>query len=222
MGKQIMIADKQAERLEQLAADSGDTESALVEQALELLFRSTQTEQDRADWELLCQLEAEIPPVPHRRTSALDPDALTLALLEEFAHAQQVIDGVDFETQRQNFPYAERPYEQEAKQTATELLNADTAEYAVYIVREEPPPPRLLPDLPTVSRPADCRLLCCLNGEGYDDWIDSDFSHTTAILPQQHSCPSSKSHPSPFRQFPVLAHTQHKSVCPTHDLGRRF
>ena len=36
----------------------------------------------------------------------VDPDILTYALLEEFVHAQQIIDGVDFETQRQNFAYA--------------------------------------------------------------------------------------------------------------------
>lgn len=81
----------------------------------------------------------------------VDPDVLTLALLEEFAHAQQVIDGVDFETQRQEFPYAERPYEQEAKQFAMELLDADTAEYAVYIVREEPPPPHYDRPSPTIT-----------------------------------------------------------------------
>lgn len=68
-----MIAEKQAERLEQLAAARGDSESALVEQAIELLFRSTQSEMDRADWEFLRQLEAENPSLPHRRTFALDP-----------------------------------------------------------------------------------------------------------------------------------------------------
>jgi len=73
MGKLIMIADKQAQRLEQLAANSGDTESALVEQALELLFRTTGDEAARADWELLHQLEAENSPVSHCRTPALDP-----------------------------------------------------------------------------------------------------------------------------------------------------
>lgn len=76
MGKQVLIADTQAQRLEQLASVSGDTESALVEQALELLFRYTQAgELMRTDWELLRQMEAQTPPVTHRRTPALNPDA---------------------------------------------------------------------------------------------------------------------------------------------------
>ena len=75
MRKVVQIADVQALRLEQLAAAKGATESALVEQALELLFRqSGRDELLRADREALQQLEAEgVLPSPHQITPALDP-----------------------------------------------------------------------------------------------------------------------------------------------------
>lgn len=73
MGKLVQIADVQAQRLEQLAAASDTTESALVEHALELLFRQSGREEAlRADREALEQLEAEgVLPAPHRITPVL-------------------------------------------------------------------------------------------------------------------------------------------------------
>ena len=75
MGKLVQIADVQAQRLEQLAVAKGATESALVEQALELLFwQSGRGEALRADREALRQLEAEgVLPSAHQITPALDP-----------------------------------------------------------------------------------------------------------------------------------------------------
>ena len=75
MGKLVQIADVQALRLEHLAAVKGATESALVEQALELLFRqSGRDEFLRADREALQELEGEgVLPSPHQITPALDP-----------------------------------------------------------------------------------------------------------------------------------------------------
>jgi hypothetical protein len=68
----------------------------------------------------------------------VDPEVLAHALVEEYAHAQQVLDGVDFAAQRQQFPdYASRPYEQEAKRLASELLGYAPEEYTVYLLREE-------------------------------------------------------------------------------------
>lgn len=67
-----------------------------------------------------------------------DPEVIAHTLVEEFAHVQQLLDGVDFEAQRHQFAYHERPYEQEAKQTATDLLGYDPGEeYDVILVREE-------------------------------------------------------------------------------------
>jgi hypothetical protein len=68
----------------------------------------------------------------------VDPDYLVHALLEEFAHAQQFLDRVDFEAQRIAYPYSERPYEQKAKHIATDILGYDPSEFDVYLVREEP------------------------------------------------------------------------------------
>jgi hypothetical protein len=69
----------------------------------------------------------------------IDPEMLAHTLVEEYVHAQQVLDGVDFAAQRQQFPdYASRPYEQEAKRIASELLGYTPEEYTVYLLREEP------------------------------------------------------------------------------------
>ena len=75
MAKRVQIADAQAQQLEQLAAANGATESALVEQALELLFqRSGREEIMRTDRDVLRQLEAEgVLPSPHQITPALNP-----------------------------------------------------------------------------------------------------------------------------------------------------
>lgn len=75
MGKLVQIADAQAQQLEHLATANGATESALVEQALELLFhRSDREEALRSDREALRQLEAEgVLPSSHQITPALNP-----------------------------------------------------------------------------------------------------------------------------------------------------
>ena len=80
----------------------------------------------------------------------VDPDLLAHTLLEEFAHTQQVLDGVDFAAQRQAFAYAERPYEQAAKQLATDLMGYDPGNYEVFLLRDEPPGP-LYDDKPPQS-----------------------------------------------------------------------
>ena len=67
----------------------------------------------------------------------VDPDVLLHALVEEYVHSQQVFDKVDFEQQRAQFAYAERPYELEAKRIATEILGYDPDSYETYLVREE-------------------------------------------------------------------------------------
>jgi hypothetical protein len=69
----------------------------------------------------------------------VDPEMLAHTLVEEFVHAQQVLNGVDFAAQRQQFPdYASRPYEQEAKRIAGEILGYIPEDYTVYLLREEP------------------------------------------------------------------------------------
>jgi predicted transcriptional regulator len=62
--KQFHISDHMAKRLEQLARDRGITESALMEEGLDLLFkelasRNTTDESLRPDWEWLQQWEKE-------------------------------------------------------------------------------------------------------------------------------------------------------------------
>ena len=59
-------------------------------------------------------------------------------LVEEFVHVQQIRDGVDFEALRLRFAYHERPYEQEAKRIATDVLGYEPDAYEVYLLREEP------------------------------------------------------------------------------------
>ena len=71
----------------------------------------------------------------------IDPDVLAHTLLEEFAHTQQVLEGLDFETQRRSFAYSERPYELAAKQLATHIVGYDPNDYDVFLLREEPPGP---------------------------------------------------------------------------------
>lgn len=69
----------------------------------------------------------------------VDPEILLHTLIEEYVHAQQVLDGVDFEDQRQQFStYYDRPYEQEAKRIASEILGYKPDEYVAYLLREEP------------------------------------------------------------------------------------
>ena len=68
----------------------------------------------------------------------VDPDVIAHTLMEEFAHAQQTLDNVDFAAQRREFAYNERPYEIEAKRIATEILGYDPAGYENYLRRDEP------------------------------------------------------------------------------------
>jgi hypothetical protein len=68
----------------------------------------------------------------------IDPEVLAHALVEEFAHVQQTLDGIDFVTQREQFAYHERPYEQEAKQIATEILGYEPDAYDARLLRDEP------------------------------------------------------------------------------------
>jgi hypothetical protein len=67
----------------------------------------------------------------------VDPDVLVHALVEEYVHSQQVLDKIDFEQQREQFAYAERPYELEAKRIATAILGYDPDTYETYLMREE-------------------------------------------------------------------------------------
>jgi len=67
----------------------------------------------------------------------VDPDVLVHALIEEYAHSQQVLDGIDFAQQRAQFAYAERPYELDAKRIATTILGYDPDIYETYLIREE-------------------------------------------------------------------------------------
>jgi hypothetical protein len=69
----------------------------------------------------------------------IDPDVLTHALIEEYVHSQQVLDGVAIETERTQFDYAERPYEQYAKRIATEILGYDPGAYEIILLRDEQP-----------------------------------------------------------------------------------
>ncbi len=68
----------------------------------------------------------------------VDPELMAHTLVEEFVHSQQRLDGVDFVTQQQQFSYAERPYEVEAKRIATDVLNYEPGDYEIYLVREQP------------------------------------------------------------------------------------
>jgi hypothetical protein len=69
----------------------------------------------------------------------VDPEVLAHTLVEEYAHAQQIRDGVDFEAQRQQFTYSKRPYEMEAKRLATDVLGYEPGTFDVLLLREEPP-----------------------------------------------------------------------------------
>jgi hypothetical protein len=67
-----------------------------------------------------------------------DPEELAHTLVEEFVHAQQILDGVDIVSQ-QLLAYQERPYEQEAKRIATEIVGYDPQNlYMAVILRHEP------------------------------------------------------------------------------------
>lgn len=67
-----------------------------------------------------------------------DPELIAHTMIEEFVHAQQRLDKVNFEEQRRLFAYHERPYEQEAKRIATATLGYEPTAYDVDLQREEP------------------------------------------------------------------------------------
>ena len=67
-----------------------------------------------------------------------DPELIAHMLVEEFVHAQQRLDGVDFDEQRRKYSYEDRPYEQEAKQIATDTLGYSPEGYDVILSRDEP------------------------------------------------------------------------------------
>jgi hypothetical protein len=66
-----------------------------------------------------------------------DPELLAHTLIEEFVHAQQQIEGIDFEEQRRQFAYEDRPYERRAKHVATEVLGYLPDSCDVYLLRDE-------------------------------------------------------------------------------------
>ena len=68
----------------------------------------------------------------------VDPKIMAHMIVEEFAHAWQREQGVDFAAQRSQLAYDERPYEIEAKRIATEILGYDPDAYETYIQRDEP------------------------------------------------------------------------------------
>ena len=92
-----------------------------------------------------------------------DPEMLTHTIVEEYAHAQQVLDGVDFEAQRRRFPnYADRPYEIEAKRA--ELRQSPDFSKNTDIARK-----RVMEDLKFAQvykfRGTPTFILCCPDGK---------------------------------------------------------
>ena len=68
-----------------------------------------------------------------------DPELIAHTLVEEYVHAQQRLDGIDFEEQRAHYSYSDRPYEQQAKQVATDILGYAPYDNKTILLREEPP-----------------------------------------------------------------------------------
>lgn len=68
----------------------------------------------------------------------VDPEVMAHTMVEEFAHAQQIHDGLDVEAQRKQFAYQDRPYEQEAKQFAVRILGYPLEQYENKLARDEP------------------------------------------------------------------------------------
>lgn len=68
-----------------------------------------------------------------------DPESIAHTLVEEYVHAQQRLEGVDFEEQRAHYSYSDRPYEQQAKQVATDILGYAPYDHSTILLREEPP-----------------------------------------------------------------------------------
>ena len=69
----------------------------------------------------------------------IDPELMAHTLVEEYVHAQQILNGVDFASQRQQFPdYEARPYERDAKALASDLLGYTPAGFQTVLIRDEP------------------------------------------------------------------------------------
>jgi hypothetical protein len=68
----------------------------------------------------------------------VDPEVMAHTLVEEFAHVQQIADGLDVEAQQRHFAYHERPYEREAKAISTEILGYEPDLYEALLIRDEP------------------------------------------------------------------------------------
>jgi Zn-dependent peptidase ImmA (M78 family) len=68
----------------------------------------------------------------------VDPELMAHTLVEEFVHAQQRLDGIDFAAQQQQYLYADRPFEQEAKRFATNILGYEPDAHDVLLLREQP------------------------------------------------------------------------------------
>jgi hypothetical protein len=76
--KQVRMTAERASRLEQLAAERGTTEDALIEEGLDVLFREQERRAEREaalreGEELLRQMEAELGPI---RPSSVPPISL--------------------------------------------------------------------------------------------------------------------------------------------------
>lgn len=83
----------------------------------------------------------------------MDPELLLHTILEEYVHAQQAINKLDFAEQRHLFPnYNERPNEIEAKRIAEQLAGYAFDDYDTYLRRPEPD--GLLYDRVIPTRPA--------------------------------------------------------------------
>lgn len=67
-----------------------------------------------------------------------DPEVIVHTIAEEFVHAQQRLDGVDFELQQTQFAYHERPYEIDAKRIATDIIGYEPRASQTILKREPP------------------------------------------------------------------------------------
>src|SRR5438874_2668603 len=73
--KHVQLTDDRAKRLEQLATTRGMTEDALIEEALDMLFRDKsvrQVEQEDREW--LREYEAEFGPIKRSSSRPIRPE----------------------------------------------------------------------------------------------------------------------------------------------------
>src|SRR5436309_3364697 len=76
--KHVQLTNDRAKRLELLATTRGITEDAVIEEALDMLFRDKGLNENLLeDWEWLSQYEAENGPLPYRGTGTpIDPKTI--------------------------------------------------------------------------------------------------------------------------------------------------